>query len=46
MFRDVGGKVIYVAPSGPVTDVISLLNLDQFLEITDSIETAMSVVGD
>jgi len=43
-FRDNGGRVIYVAPSDSVKQVVALLNLKQFLDIVNSMEEACTVM--
>jgi anti-anti-sigma factor len=41
-FRSAGGKLVLAAPRSGVTQVLELLNLDQFLEISPSIEGALA----
>lgn len=41
-FRSAGGKLVLAAPRTGVTQVLELLNLDQFLEISPSIEGALA----
>ena len=40
-FLDVGGSISFVAPSPDVRQVISLMNLDQFLNLVDTEEEAL-----
>jgi anti-sigma B factor antagonist len=43
-YRENGGKVIFAAPSTAVLDVVTLLNLDQFLFLEESVEVALRVL--
>lgn len=43
-FANAGGKVIFAAPCESVQRVISLLNLDKFLEIERSVDAALTTV--
>lgn len=44
-FRSSGGKLVLAAPRSGVTQVLELLNLDQFLEISPSLEGALAETG-
>ena len=44
-FLDVGGVVSFVAPNSDVRQVISLMNIDQFLTIVDTEEEALAYTG-
>lgn len=44
-FVDVGGVISLVAPSADVRQVISLMNIDQFLNIVDTVEEAVGIVN-
>ena len=41
-FLDVGGSIVYVAPSPDVLQVIELMNIDQFLSLVDTEEEAFA----
>lgn len=41
-FRAAGGKLTLAAPQGGVVQVLELLNLDQFLDISPSLEGALA----
>ena len=41
-FLDVGGSIVFVAPSTDVRQVISLMNIDQFLNLVDTEEEALT----
>jgi anti-sigma B factor antagonist len=43
-FKENGGRIIFAASSPAVLEVVSLLNLDQFLNIEDSVESALAFV--
>lgn len=43
-FTDVGGNIVFVAPTSDVLQVINLLNIDQFLTLVDSEEDARQAV--
>ncbi|MBU8869428.1 MAG: STAS domain-containing protein [Gemmatimonadales bacterium] len=42
-FLDVGGSISFVAPSPDVRQVISLMNIDQFLNLVDTEEQALEL---
>ena len=44
-FLDVGGTISLVAPSPDVRQVISLMNIDQFLNLVDTEEEVMQLIG-
>jgi len=43
-FNEAGGRVILAEPSRAVLEVVSLLNLDQFLNVEDSVEEALALI--
>lgn len=43
-FTDVGGNIVFVAPTSDVLQVINLLNIDQFLTLVDCEEDARQAV--
>ena len=43
-FLDVGGSISFVAPSPDVRQVISLMNIDQFLNLADTEEEALQKI--
>jgi len=43
-FKEAGGRIILAEPSRAVLEVVSLLNLDQFLNVEDSVEEALALV--
>ena len=44
-FRSAGGRLVLAAPCTGVVQVLDLLNLDQFLDISPSIEGALAGAG-
>ncbi len=42
-FLDVGGSISFVAPSPDVRQVISMMNIDQFLNLVDTEEQALNL---
>lgn len=44
-FLDVGGSISFIAPSPDVRQVISLMNIDQFLNLVDTEEEALQNIG-
>ncbi len=44
-FAEVEGTIVFVSATPSVMQVITLLNIDQFLKLEDSVEEAISLVG-